>query len=47
MSFDGKAIFPSNLVPVPDNHYVIDVPDCHDIIDVDKDLGMTCEPCRS
>ncbi|TEB25574.1 hypothetical protein FA13DRAFT_1713829 [Coprinellus micaceus] len=38
MSFDGKAIFPSNLVPVPDNHYVIDVPDLHDIIDVDKDL---------
>ena len=43
MSFDGKLIFPSNLVPVPDNHYVIDVSDLHDIIDVDKDLGVTCE----
>jgi hypothetical protein len=43
MSFDGKPISPSNLVPVPDNHYVIDVPDLHDVIDVDKDLGVTWE----
>ncbi|TEB18431.1 hypothetical protein FA13DRAFT_1719926 [Coprinellus micaceus] len=38
MSFDGKPISPSNLVSVPDNHYVIDVPDLYDIIDVDKEL---------
>ena len=34
MSFDGKLIFPSNLVSVPDNHCVIDVPDLHDVIDL-------------
>ena len=27
---------PSNDVPVPDNHDVIDVPDLHDVIDGDK-----------
>ena len=41
MSFDGKPIFPSNLVPVPVNHDVIDVPDFHDLIDGDKDLAVT------
>jgi hypothetical protein len=34
MSFDGKPIFPSNLVPVPDNHGVIDVPDFMTLIDI-------------
>ena len=29
-------ICPSNDVPVPDNHDVIDVPDLHDVIDGDK-----------
>ena len=32
MSFDGKVIWPSNLVPVPENHDIIDVPDLHDLI---------------
>ena len=41
MSFDGKPITPSNLIPVPDNHNVIDVPDFHDIIDADKHLTVT------
>ena len=33
---DQKSITPSNDVPVPDNHDVIDVPDLHDVIDGDK-----------